>query len=208
MIFLFIFLIIILMILTIRVKFEFTDFKFTSLSKEHLNKNYRIKTTVYVFEKIPILVLKITNEKIQKIMNSEKTKKVIKNQEIKIIENRKNIDKELIKNLKNIKLQVEEMNLQISLGTEDASITAFIIPIISTIIAIFLSKKVRKHNNKQVFSITPIYINQNLINIQFSGILQIKMIHIINTICIVNKKRRGGKNERASNRRSYDYSYE
>lgn len=208
MIFLFIFLIIILMILTIRVKFEFTDFKFTSLSKEHLNKNYRIKTTVYVFEKIPILVLKITNEKIQKIMNSEKIKKVIKNQEIKIIENRKNIDKELIKNLKNIKLQVEEMNLQISLGTEDASITAFIIPIISTIIAIFLSKKVRKHNNKQVFSITPIYINQNLINIQFSGILQIKMIHIINTICIVNKKRRGGKNERASNRRSYDYSYE
>lgn len=208
MIFLFIFLVIILMILTIRVKFEFIDFKFTSLPKEHLNNNYKIKIIVYIFEKIPILVLKITNEKIQKAMKNEKLKKVVKNQETKIIENRKNIDKELIKSLKNIKLQVEEMNLQISLGTEDASITAFIIPIISTIIAIFLSRKVKEHNDRQVFSITPIYINQNLINIQFSGILQIKMIHIINTICIVNKKRKGDKNERTSNRRSYDYGYE
>ena len=208
MVFLLVFLIIILIILTIRVKFEFIDFEFTSLSKKHLNKNYKIKITIYIFEKIPILVLKITNEKIQKAMKNEKLKKVVKKQEIKIIENKKNIDKDLIKSLKNIKLQVEEMNLQISLGTEDASITAFIIPIISTIIAMFLGKKVKKYNNKQVFSITPIYINQNLINIQFSGILQIKMIHIINTICIVNKKRKGDKNERTSNRRSYDYGYE
>ena len=98
------------------------------------------------------------------------------------------------------------MNLNIALGTEDAAITAFIIPIISTFIAMFLSKRVQRYNNNQKFSIQPVYINQNLINIEFSGIFQIKMIHIINTICIV--KRKGDKNERTSNRRTYDYGYE
>ena len=112
------------------------------------------------------------------------------------------------KEIKNIKIEIDEMNLNISLGTEDAAITAFIIPIISTFIAIFLSRKVKKYNDNQKFSIQPLYINQNLINIEFSGIFQIKMIHIINTICTLNKKRKGDKNERTSNRRSYDYGYE
>ena len=87
-------------------------------------------------------------------------------------------------------------------------ITALIIPIISTFIAMFLSQKVKKYNDNQKFLIQPVYINQNLINIEFSGIFQIKMMHIINTIFIVNKKRKGDKNERTSHRRSYDYGYE
>ena len=69
-------------------------------------------------------------------------------------------------------------------------------------------QKVKKYNNRQKFSIQPIYVNQNLINVDFSGIFQIKMIHIINTICMINKKRKGDKNERTSNRRFYDYGYE
>lgn len=208
MIFLFIFLILILMILTIRIKFEFVNFKFTSLSKQHLNKDYKIKIVLYVFNKIPLFRVKITNEKIQKIISSSKIRNVIEKQEIKIIENRKNIDKEAFKMLKNMKLEIEEMNLGISIGTENASITAFVIPVISSALAIFLAKKVKKFNDKQVFSITPIYINQNLINVEFSGIIQVKMIHIINTVFIIKKRKRVDKNERASNRRSYDYGYE
>ena len=100
------------------------------------------------------------------------------------------------------------MNLKVFIGTENASLTAFIIPVISTTLALILSKNLKKYNHKQIFSITPIYVNQNLINIAFSGIIQIKMIHIINTICILNKKRKGDKYERTSNRRPYDYSYE
>lgn len=208
MVFLLIFLIIILMIITIRIKFKFKNFEFSSQNKEHLNKNYKIEVTIYTFNLIPILKLKITNRKIQKMFNNEKIKKVINEQKTKIIENKKDIDIEAIKEIKNIKIEINEMNLNILLGTEDAAITAFIIPIISTFIAIFLSQNVEKYNDKQIFSIKPIYINQNLINIEFSGIFQIKMIHIINTICIVNKKRKGDKNERTSHRRSYDYGYE
>lgn len=208
MVFLLIFLIIILMIITIRIKIKFENFEFSSKNKEHLNKNYRIEITIYIFNFIPILKLKITNKKIQKMFNNEKIKKIINEEKTKIIENKNNIDIETIKGIKNIKIEINEMNLNISIGTEDAAITAFIIPIISTFIAIFLSQKVEKYNDKQIFSIQPIYINQNLINIEFSGIFQIKMIHIISTICIVKKKRKGDKNERTSNRRSYDYGYE
>lgn len=206
MVFLFVFLIIILMIITIKIKINFKDFEFSSQNKEHLNKNYKIKITIYTFNFIPVFKLKITNEKIKKAMNNEKIRKTINEQKTKIIENRKDIDIEAIKEIKNIKVEIDEMNLQILIGTENASITAFIIPVISTILAIFLSKSIEKYNDKQLFCVTPLFIDQNLINIDFSGIFQIKMIHIINTICKV--KRKGDKNERTSHRKPYDYSYE
>lgn len=194
------------MIITIRIKIKFNNFEFSSQNKEYFNKNYKIEIIIYTFNFIPILKLKITNKKINKALSNEKIRKAIKEQKTKIIENRKNIDIEAIKEIKNIKMEIKKMNLNIALGTEDAAITAFIIPIISTFIAMFLSKRVQRYNNNQKFSIQPVYINQNLINIEFSCIFQIKMIHIINTICIV--KRKGDKNERTSHRRSYDYGYE
>ena len=208
MFFLLVLVIIILMVITIRIKIKFKDFEFSSQNKEHLNKNYKVEVTIYTFNFIPILKLRITNKKINKALSNEKIKKAINEQKIKIIENRNDIDIETIKELKNIKIGINEINLNILLGTEDAAITAFIIPIISTFIAIFLGKKVSKCNDKQIFSIRPVYLSQNLINIKFSGIFQIKMMHIINTICTVNKKRKGDKNERTSNRKPYDYSYE
>ena len=209
MVFLLIFLIIILMVITLKIKINFTDFEFNTQKHNKLEKDYKIKITIYTFNKIPIIKTKITNEKIQQIIKNPKIKEAIKNQETKLIENRKDIDINVIKSIKNIKIEIEEIQLKITIGTENAATTAFIIPILSTIIATVLSRNVKKYNNKQTFEITPVYINQNLLNIEFSGIIQIKMIHIINTICIVNKKKRkGDKNERTSNRRSYDYSYE
>lgn len=208
MVFIFILLIIILMIITIKIKIEFKDLKFSSQNKEHLNKNYKIEIVIYTFNFIPILKFKITNKKIKDALNNEKIKKMINNQKTNIIENRKDIDVKAIKKIKNIKIEIDTIDLNISLGTEDAAMTAFIIPVISTFIALFLSHRIKKYNDKQGFLIKPIYINQNLINIEFSGIFKIKMIHIINTICILSKKKKGDKNERTSNRRSYDYGYE
>ena len=191
-----------------RIRFEILNFKFSTQSKFYINKNFEIKITVYSFFKIPIFQTRINSNKIERVMNNKKVKEIVKKQGTKIIENRRNIDKQLLKSLRNIKLEIEEMDLDVSIGTENASITAFTIPIISTIVSMFFSRKIKKRNNKQIFSITPVYINQNLIKIEFSGIFQIKMIHIINTICTLRKKRKGDKYERTSNRRSYDYGYE
>ena len=203
MVFLFIFLIIILIIITTKIKIEIQNLKFSTITKPHLNNKYQIKIKIYTFGTLPIF-----NKKINQILKNQKVKEKIKEEQTKIIENKANIDKELITSLKNIRTEIKEINLKISIGTENASLTAFVIPVISTFIATFFSKQINKYNNKQSFLVTPVYIDQNLINIEGSGIFEIKMIHIINTICIVNKKRKGDKNERTSNRRSYDYGYE
>lgn len=208
MFFLFIILMIMVIFITIKIKFEIQNLKISTNEKPHLNKKYQIKIVIYTLGFIPILKIKLNNQKIKKIINNQKIKEKIKQQETKIIENKANIDKELITSLKNIKTEVKEINLKIRIGTENASLTAFTIPVISTFIAIFLSKQIKKYNDKQVFLVEPVYLDKNLLNIEFSSIFQIKMIHIINTICIVNKKRKGDKNERTSNRRSYDYGYE
>ena len=208
MFFLFIILMIMVIFITIKIKFEIQNLKISTNEKPHLNKKYQIKIVIYTLGFIPILNIKLNNKKIKKIINNQKIKEKIKQQETKIIENKANIDKELIILLKNIKAEVKEINLKIRIGTENASLTAFTIPVISTFIAIFLSKQIKKYNDKQVFLVEPVYLDKNLLNIEISSIFQIKMIHIINTICIVNKKRKGDKNERTSNRRPYDYGYE
>lgn len=208
MFFLFIILMIMVIFITIKIKFEIQNLKISTNEKPHLNKKYQIKIVIYTLGFIPILKIKLNNQNIKKIINNQKIKEKIKQQETKIIENKANIDKELITSLKNIKTEVKEINLKIRIGTENASLTAFTIPVISTFIAIFLSKQIKKYNDKQVFLVEPVYLDKNLLNIEISSIFQIKMIHIINTICIVNKKRKGDKNERTSNRRSYDYGYE
>ena len=101
------------------------------------------------------------------------------------------------------------MDLKIDIGTENAALTSIIIPIISTILAILLREKI-KSKEEQFFIITPIYQNQNYLNIELSGIFEIKMNHIINIIHLLLRKNKKGvkKYERTSNRRSYDYSYE
>ena len=208
MVFLFIILMIIIIFITIKIKFEIQNLKISTNEKTHLNKKYQIKIVIYTLGFIPILKIKLNNKKIKKIIKNQKIREKIKQQETKIIENKANIDKELITSLKNIKTEIKEINLKIRIGTENASLTAFTIPVISTFIAMFLSKQIKKYNDKQVFLVEPVYLDKNLLNIEISSIFQIKMIHIINTICIVNKKRKGDKNERTSNRRSYDYGYE
>lgn len=108
----------------------------------------------------------------------------------------------------NLKIELIKANLQINVGTENAAITSFTVPIISSIASTIYSYFIKEYTAKHKFKITPIYNNQNLINVNFSGIIYIKMIHIISTICMLIKKRKGDKNVRTSNTRSYDYNYE
>ena len=60
---------------------------------------------------------------------------------------------------------------------------------------------------KTNFKIIPLYKYGNAINFRLNCIINVKLVHIIHIIYILSKKGMI-KNERASNRRSYDYSYE
>ncbi len=195
----FLILVIYLLIISTNIQIRVENLKY---NESHINQEYQISIYLYILSKIPIFKLKLTQNKFEKLNQKKHIKEKIKE---KMQKEKYDIDfKEIIKN---IKIQINQLNFKIELGTENLILTSFLIPIISTILAIIV-QKTRNKNNKQNFEVTPIYKNKNIINFQLEGIFKIKMIHIITTICILKKKRRVEKYERASNRRSYDYSYE
>ena len=205
-VFLFIFLIIIIILfLSSKIVIELKDVTYLSgiLKNKQKNKKDSLRIKLCILNKIPILSIKVTKKLIEKLKIKEKFKKI----DINNLEEDKNIFRKILEITKTNSLKIENLDLKIELGTENAALTAVLIPIISTIISIIIRRKV-KDFEKQSFQIKPINNNQNILNIALSGIFQIKMIHIINIIYILNKKE-GVKNyERTSNRRAYGYSYE
>ena len=199
MVFLFVLGSIILLLTLSKIQIEIQNLIFINTKKPHIQPNYQIILKWRILGKITILKSIITNKKFEEWKNKEKNRK------LGTVENK--IDKKIIEAIKHAKIEYKNVNLKIELGTENACLTSLLIPAISTSIAIWLRKKI-KENENQTFIIQPIYQNRNLINIYFSGIFETKTIHIINIIYILNKKGRVKRHERASNRRTYDYSYE
>lgn len=206
MVFLFILLIFFILIIFSKIQIEIINLKYTSkkVKLSHLNDKYKIQIKILILSIIPILKISITKERLQKLKLSEK----INNIDIDLSKIGKDINLNFIKQLKNIiNLQIKQFKLKVYIGTENTVLTSILIPAISTIISIILSrKKVRVEN--QTFGIEPIYNCGNLLNMELEGIFELKLIHIIKVIYIINRKRRVEKNERTSNRRAYGYSYE
>lgn len=202
-VFILVLIVLIIFLVFSRIRIEVINFKFSSQTQRHINKDYKVVIKLCVLKKIPILKINITKTKLEKMKIKEK----LKNIDFKIIQNKNRFDKNVIKAIKKSNININKINLNLEIGTENATLTSVIVPAISTILAILLSRKIENPKN-QLFIIQPVYINQNLINIVFSGIFEMKMIHIINIIYILNRKKGVNKHERTSNRRSYDYSYE
>lgn len=197
--------IMIFLIIFSKIRIEIINFNFNSMKPRHINNNYKILINFYTFDKIPIFKIRITKLILDKLKLKYKEK--IRNVEMKLLSNTSKINKKKINAMKKLDIIIKKIDLDIELGTENAGVTAMIIPLVSTIISIVLKNKVSNYK-EQFFKISPVYINQNLINIRVSGIFEIKMIHIINIIYVLSKKEGVKKNERASDRRPYDYSYE
>ena len=212
MVFLFIFLSIIILITIFiifsKVKIEIKNVKLWGKIPETINisKKYEIIIKLCILNNIPIIKITLTKGKIETLKIKDKVKKA-NEKALKTIKEDKNKNRKIIKAIKKLNIIIQEMNLKLEIGTENASTTAILVAIISMAISLLLKKHIRNYKN-QIFKIQPVYYNQNLVNIEFSGIFEIKMIHIINIIYILNKKEGVKKDERTSNRRTYDYSYE
>ena len=186
-----------------KIQIQIVNLKFYSQKQRHINPDYKIIIRVLVLGKIPVLKINITKTKLEKLRLKERVKQI----DWEILQDKNNFDKDLLKAIKILNLNIRKINLNIELGTENASLTSIIVPALSTVIAILLRKKIKNYED-QIFIIQPLYCNQNLINILLSGIFELKMNHIISMICVLNKKEGVKKYERTSNRRSYDYGYE
>ncbi len=207
-VFLFVCMAIILLLISLilaKIKIEIVDFRFCSRAKRHLNKDYQIRIRLCAFGFIPIFKMNITKTKLEKMKLKEKIKEL----DFHELKDNRKLDQNILTVIKNINIAIKKIELYVEIGTENASLTAILVPAISTVIAIVLHKKVKDFDN-QIFVINPVYQNQNLVNISVSGIFEIKISHIINIIYILNKKEKKGvkEYERTSHRRSYGYSYE
>lgn len=196
MVFLFICLTIILILIFSKIRIQIENFRFSSVNKRHINKDYKAIIKVYILKKIPILKINITKTKLERLKIKEKIRKI----NFKLIEENPKLDKKVWEAMKEVHTNIKKLDLKIELGTENASLTSIIVGILSTIIAITIRDKM-KNQEKQKFIVKPIYNNQNLINIEFTVIFEIKMTHIINIIYILNRKE---KEEKFSKKRHID----
>ena len=195
--------IILIIFLFSKIQIKIENFKFTSETIRHINTDYKFVIKLYIFSKIPVLKISITKKFLERLKLKEKMKTF----EMDFIENKLKVDKDILKAMKKLDVNIKKLNLRIDLGTENASFTSILIPILSTVISMLLRNRIKDYKS-QHYIINPIFTNQNLINIELSGIFEIKMIHIIDSIYVLNKKEGVDKYERTSNRRTYDNCYE
>ena len=147
--------------------------------------SFSIKLKILAFGKLPILSIKLDNNKIKNIMLKQIDKEIRKH---KNIEEDKQRAKELSKKIVPL-INLQKGNLNIELGTEDAAFTAIASSIVSIFIAVALPyvADVEKYKNYN-YKITPIYLNKNVFFLQFSCIITIKLLHIIKVMCKKDKK--------------------
>ena len=210
MVFLFYFLISLLLIyvvmISLKINIEIINLVFNSQTKKHISNDYNIVLRLKIFKVITIAKITLSNKKVKKINKNlhmqEKIEENIKLKKEIVVIDTINLLNEIIKRIKIIMLK-----MKIDLDTENAFLTSIIFAMFSSLVPIILSRC--NINNKNIkYIVKPMYLNQNFIKFEISGIFELKMIHIIHIIYVLNKKGGNDKNEQSSNRRSYDYSYE
>ena len=196
-------LIIILLLLTFiflisSVKIEISKLHISNLSNT-LQISFFSKIGIYLFNKIKLIEIKIDDNKIKKLYKSGKIS-------FRDIKNNKQIN---LENLKLIKINVERLKLIGNIGLENAAYTAYLTTIINSIIPVIILNNAKNYKEENyIYEVKPLYISQNLVNLELNCIITIKIVNIINTIINILKKGRVSVNERTSNRRAYAYSNE
>lgn len=167
-------------------------------------KDYQFRISLVLFDNLKWLWINLNNKRIKKISSKIKWKNI----DFKKME--QDLKTEDIKQIKKLQPKLAYLNFESKIGIEDVVITSFLVAIISMFISMILPYVIKKYEkNKYHYKIVPLYLNKNIYEIKFDGIIEIKMVHIINILYYFLKKRRGENHEqRASNRRSYGYSYE
>lgn len=168
-------------------------------------KEFVFYLELYLFNKIRLIRINLNEKKLKKLNIDKKIKQLDKFE----FDKKDILNKENLLLLKKLHVNLAKFHLNIKIGTEDAILTSISVAVISALLGIVLGNVIKEYDSElHFFKIDPIYINTNVIKIDLKSILNINMVHIIHVIYMLLKKRRVYKNERTSNRRSYDYSYE
>ena len=195
------FIIFLILIFFCYIKIEFQNVYISNIPKFHYD--FKIKFGIYILKKIQIFGFEITKEKLKNSKLSNKIKSKIKNQKMDIS------IPEIMKIIKKLNISLDKFQTRIKLGTEDVILTSVFVGIIASSLGIVLGKFIKNYEEeKYKYEILPVYNTKNTFDMELNCIINTKLAHIIYVIYIFSKKRSENKYGRASNRRSYDYSYE
>ena len=154
------------------VRIELNQVRFSNITEN--DKKYIIKMSLYLFNKIKWISLKVNNDKLKNISKKLHLEKV----DLKKIERDFKISD--LKEIANIKPKVSYLELEMKIGIEDVILTSYIIPTICTILAIVLPYIVIKDKEKYIkYYVLPIYNCKNEYDIKADIILEIKIINIL-----------------------------
>lgn len=187
------------------VKLNLTNDLLPNVKNEKISFDYNVIFYLLFLNKIKYFKYTLNDEKIKKYNLT----KMIKEMDIAKIKRDEEILKQDIKELKKLKINIKEFDLNLTIGTENVLITSLLIFILSTGLSVVLAKNIKQYKkDKFKYKITPLYKDENVFKIALNCIINVKMVHIIHVTYNVFKRRRVYKNERTSNRRAYDNSYE
>lgn len=167
-----------------KVGIQIQNLRINTESSEKINKEYQINVFLSVFGKI-----KIFNKDIRKM--KDRTKKL--EDEIFKKKNFKIDYKEALQNI-----NIEEIDLNVQIGTQDAALTAIIVGIMASVLGILI--------RKPKYEVIPIYTGKNFIKIRLDSIFTFDFVNYIYSQ--IFKRWGGKKDERTSNRKPYANSYE
>ena len=133
-------------------------------AEEKINEDGKIYVYLLLFNKIKLFRKNVRNIPMKdvKFETSDFDIKIFKNKDIKI---------NYFELIRNINIDIKNIDLNVKIGTEDAGVTAILVGIFAGILGIIIKKP--------KYQILPIYANRNLLKINLNGIFTIYLMHYI-----------------------------
>ena len=159
-----IFTILIIAIHTSKIGIDIKNLIIDTDAEEKINEDGKIYVYLLLFNKIKLFRKNVRNIPMKdvKFETSDFDIKIFKNKDIKI---------NYLELIQNINIDINNIDLNVNIGTEDAGITAILVGILAGILGIIIKKP--------KYQILPIYANRNLLKINLNGIFTIYLMHYI-----------------------------
>lgn len=159
-----IFTILIIAIHTSKIGIDIENLIIDTDAEEKINEDGKIYVYLLLFNKIKLFSKNVRNIPMKdvKFEASDFDIKIFKNKDIKI---------NYFELIRNINIDIKNIDLNVKIGTEDAGITAILVGIFAGILGIIIKKP--------KYQILPIYANRNLLKINLNGIFTIYLMHYI-----------------------------
>lgn len=159
-----IFTILIIAIHTSKIGIDIKNLIIDTDAEEKINEDGKIYVYLLLFNKIKLFRKNVRSLPMKdvKFETSDFDIKIFKNKDIKI---------NYIELIRNIDIDIKNIDLNVKIGTEDAGITAILVGILAGILGIIIKKS--------KYQILPIYANRNLLKINLNGIFTIYLMHYI-----------------------------